>query len=283
MKSWFIFAISLSLLAVLAPGSRAEVAQIDREFMEAHTAELKLLTEEALNRPLNPGESLDVIRELLSVRSMALMELHQQHPLTSLDGIETQDAYDGEVVHALHQVALAGVQADTTLPPQEHAIRFNEVMGDVPDLGEAPVGFMVATLAGVTLATADTLTKYDLLPPDSVDKLAVRLVFYGTSRYERTHADLFLTSQADGFRQNSVIARLRCPNEGATYRVADLKNKLGPEGGVSTIYKLKCNACDAPFDVSFPLELTSRLNKAADRQKLKQEPTPRTPTNGLDP
>ncbi len=259
----------------------ARFAEPDSTFLRSQEAAIEAMAAGGMPKAQSPEGAVEVIRGLLARRDAALRELGKTLPLTQLDGIETQDRYDGAVVDAVNRIAAAAVAADSTLPPEQEAILFQKRLGPMPELGDKPVAFMVLGAAGDAVAGADSARGDPGLSPGSADKLALRLILHGTTVYRRSHDDLIMAAKADGFRQTSVILRMRCPQDGGSYRVTDMKNKIEPDGSIATLYYIKCNICYAPDVVAFPQVLASRLNKAADRQKLKDKPKPARPTEDL--
>lgn len=289
MKTDFKFLAKITGIAlfglalVLGAPAQADFPKLNQSFLDQHLPELELVVETALETAENQAAYLEAARQILILRGEALMELNQKTPLTTFDGIETQDRFDREVVLGLDRVVDAAVAADTTLPSEEEAVVFYQVMGDIPPLGEHPVGFMVLGLSNISVITADTLAARALLPSESIAKLALRLMKHGTDLYGRRVGDIFAENAADNFRQNSVIGRMKCPKDQGAYRINNLKNKLGGDDSISTVYFLQCEACSEPATIRFKLDLPSRLNQAAERQNLKKKPVPRRPDAGLDP
>jgi hypothetical protein len=273
---------ALPLLAASGP-AYARFAQPDSVFLNSNVAEINRLAPVNAPSEVTPPRAVETIRKILRTRDNALRELAGNLPLTEFDGIETQDQYDEQVVLAIHRVARVGVDADSTLPPEADAVRFNSVMGTLPKLGDSPVGFMVLTTTEAALAAADSLGRTRDFSPQNADKLALRMIRYLTSDFAAAREDFIRKAKVDGFRQSSVIMRLRCPKDGGTYRVVEMKNKLGESGEVSTMYFLNCMTCAEPEVLHFKLEVASRLNQAAERQLLKKAPEARRPNPGLDP
>ena len=203
----------LPLLAVPGPAS-ARFAQPDSVFLQSEVAEINRLVQEDCPAASTPQRAVETIRRVLQARVGALRQLAGRLPLTEFDGIETQDQYDEQVVLAINRVARAGVEADSTLPPEADAIRFNTVLGTLPQMGDSPVGFMVLTTAEAALAAADSLERTRDYSPGSADRLALRMIRYVTSDFAAAREDFIRKAKVDGFRQSSVIMRLRCPKDG---------------------------------------------------------------------
>lgn len=279
---------ALSLLALLpllaASGSAsASFAQPDTVFLRSAVVEINRLAQEDTPAASTPRRAVETIRQVLHARLGALRQLADRLPLTQFDGIETQDQYDEQVVLAIHRLARAGVEADSTLPPEADAIRFNTVLGTLPQMGDSPVGFMVLATTEAALAATDSLGRTRDYSPHSADRLALRMIRYVTADFAAAREDFIRKAKVDGFRQSSVIMRLRCPKDGGTYRVVEMKNKLGESGEVSTIYFLNCMICSEPEALHFRLEVASRLNQAAQKQSLKKAPQAKSPNPGLEP
>ena len=279
----------LLLAAVLfAPGllprhAGARIAEPDQAFLDREIPAAAALAAQAVPGVTGPEEALNLVRQILDRRQTALAGLGTTLSLTSFDGIETMDRYDREVLLALDAVAGAGVETDPTLPPEAQAVRFSEVMGTPPDLGDKPVAFMVVELAEILTTTVDLLANDPTAPAPGPAKLALRFLFNATTAYRTVQDDFLVASKAEAFRQSSVILRMRCPRDGATYTVNTMKNKVGATGEISTLYYLECPVCHIPEAVEFPLELATRLNRASERQRLKTPPKPHRPSEGLKP
>jgi hypothetical protein len=278
----FILLAAISFLAA-PPSAAARFAQPDTVFLQSELAEISRLAKADGPSAPTPRWAVGTIGRMLQARVGALGRLAGRLPLTEFDGIETQDLFDEQVVLAVHRVARAGVEADSTLPPEADAVRFNTVLGTLPQMGDSPVGFMVLTTAEAALAAADSLGRTRDYSPASADRLALRMIRYVTADFAAAREDFIRKAKVDGFRQSSVIMRLRCPKDGGTYRVVDMKNKVGESGEVSTIYFLNCMSCSEPEVLQFKLEVASRLNQAAEKQPLKKAPKGKRPNPGLDP
>jgi hypothetical protein len=258
------------------------MAKLDQEFLDTHVPLIDAAITEDPEGITNPVEALEAVRRLIAFRQESLWTLHSRVPLTTFDGIATQDAFDHVIVQALIEITTAGAAGDTTFPI-EHSALFNEVMGPFPDLGNAPAPFMILGLAQMAVTTADSLWSDPRIPRPAVAKLATHLIQAGTTIYAAASADAFATAQASSLHEGSVVVRLRCPTDGGTYRINTLRNKIYGEGDIHTLYYLQCDICAEPALLEFPQELTSKLNRMADRQKLKGEPRGTRSTDGLDP
>ena len=276
-----ITALLLATFAWWSP-AEAELATPDQEFLDTHIPLIDVAVSEDPEGITSTVDALEATGRLLTFRQESLWKLHSRVPLTTFDGIATQDAFDHEVVKALADIMTAAATADTTFPV-EHSALFNEVMGPFPDLGNAPAPFMILGLAEMAINAADSLWSDPRIPQAAVAKLATHLIQAGTTVYAGASADAFATAQSSSMREGSVVVRLRCPKDGGTYRINTLRNKVYAEGDIHTLYYLQCDICAEPALLEFPKELTSKLNKMADRQKLKTEPRGTRPTDGLDP
>ena len=276
--------IAALLLATMAPWSPAEaqLAHLDQEFLDTHVPLIDAAITEDPEGVKNAVDALDATGRLLTFRQEALWTLDSRVSLTTFDGIATQDAFDHLVVQALDDILTAGAAADSTFPI-EHSALFNEVMGPFPDLGNTPAPFMVLGLAQMAIAAADSLWSDPRIPQAAVAKLATHLIHAGTTIYDATISDAFATAGSSSLREGSVVVRLRCPKDRGTYRINTLKNKVSTEGDIHTLYYLQCTVCADPAVLEFRQELTSKLNKMTDKQKLKREPSGTRSTEGLDP
>jgi hypothetical protein len=271
------------LLSAAVPAARADTAKIDQAFLDTQAALIDSLVQQGSSDLTSPTRALEVAHRLLQRRETGLVTLGKTHPLTSFDGIETQDRFDRNVVEALNQVVTRAVEADTTLPPQSQAVLFNKALPMVPALGDKPVAFMVVGMAEASYVAADSLIAHHEVPPRNVAKLALRLMRYATTTYRNAQVDPITAAKAEAMRQSSVILRMRCPKDGGTYKVVQEKNKMHADGSLSRIYWLNCTVCGAPQALEFPLPLASRLNKAGSRQILKETPKAKQPDDGLKP
>ncbi len=284
VRPWTLSPLAALALLVAASGPvSARFAQPDSAFLHSEVAEVRRLVQEDSLTASTPRRAVETIRQVLRARVGALQRLAGRLPLTEFDGIETQDRYDEQVVLAIHRVARVGVEADSTLPPEADAIRFNTVLGTLPQMGDSPVGFMVLITAEAALAAADSLGRARDYSPRSADRLALRMIRYVTADFAAAREDFIRKAKVDGFRQSSVIMRMRCPKDGGAYRVVEMKNKLGDSGEVSTQYFLNCMTCSEPEVLHFRLDVASRLNQAAERQPLKKTPQAKSPNPGLEP
>ncbi len=275
-------------VAVLAPAlhpirAEARFAEPDQAFLDREIPAVQALAARAVPGETGPQQALDIVRQILDRRKAALTELAATHSLTGFDGIETMDRYDRAALLAVNDVAKVGVAADSTLPPEGNALRFAEVMGTPPDLGDKPVAFMVLELAEILVTTADLLENDPVIPAPAPAKLALRSLAGASEAYRTSQEDLLESSKAEAFRQSSVILRMRCPKDGSSYNINSMKNKVSGTGEISTIYFLECPVCHIPQAVEFPLDLATRLNQASARQKLKNPPKPAQPNRGLNP
>jgi len=278
-----ILAAAVLLPGILAPEAGARTAEPDQAFLDREIPAVQALAAQGVPGETGPREALGLIRQILDRRQQALTKLSTTLSLTDFDGLETMDRYDRAVTYALDDVARIGVEADTTLPPESHALRFSEVMGAPPEMGDKPVAFMVLELAQILVTTADLLENDPAAPPPSPAKLALRSLHGATTAYRTALEDILVASKAEGFRQSSVILRMRCPRDGSALKINTMKNKVGAAGEISTLYFLECPVCHVPDVVEFPLELATRLNQASERQRLKTPPEPARPDPGLNP
>ncbi len=275
--------LAVAVLAALARPALAEPAHPDEAFLKAREAAVQEILDRSKDTMSSPEGALQVIRKLLRERDQALVDLQPRQPLTTFDGIETQDRLDRTVVLALNEVVNRGIAADTTLPPEPLAVRYTRVLGPMPELGDKPVAFMVLEMAKVAVAAADTVSRAPDFPERAAAQLAERLIKHATNHYAEIDADLILGAKAKSLRQTSVVMRLRCPKDGGTYNLVNMKNKVYEDGSVSTIYWLNCSTCGSPLALEFPLELMSRLNEAGQPQRLKNKPEKRRPHGDLEP
>ena len=258
-------------------------AQPDMEFVEQESAKINTLVQSLLPQATTPGGAFEAASRILAARNEALQHLNGVLPLTTFDGIVTQDHFDNRVVEALARVVDKGRAAEGDEPPQEDAIYFSVILGELPPLGKAPVGFMVLQHANMAAASVEALDKDPAITGDNARKLALRLMERAISQYEESHVDDFARHQSDGFHQSSVIVRLRCPTDNSTYRIVNQKNKMGAAGEMSTLYYLKSNSTYEELVLEFPLSYLTRLNQASELQELKEAAQPVNASRDLDP
>jgi len=273
--------LAVGILIAFAAPARAERATIDEDFLKPQIAKVEALTQEMLKEDHGPLESLEATRKLALTRHEALLELDSRHPLTTFDGIETQDRYDSVVARSLYKILDAGFHADSTAAPGDVVAKFSKALGPFPDLGPTPVGFMVMGLADLVLAGYDKVVQeHPAVSKLALAKAATQLLYAGTYIHHVSHEDQFADANASDFRYSSVIMRLRCPKDGGTYRVMNNKNKVNETGEISTVYYLECTTCKDTREIEFKLDLQTRLNQMADKQKMKKKPKT---SEGLNP
>lgn len=271
-----------AILVALASPALAERATLDQEFLDSEIPRLQALADSLEQGAVGPLETLEAARTLSATRHEALLQLDRLHPLTTFDGIETQDRYDLEVTRRLYDVLDAGFHADSTAAPAAVVKKFADTLGPFPDLGPTPVGFMVMGMVDLVVAAYDELLQKD--PEVSrvgAAKAATQLLYAGAYLHHLAHEDQFADANSSDFRYSSVILRLRCPKDGGTYRIVSNKNKVNKAGEISTVYALECTTCKTTREIEFKLELQSRLNQMADRQKMKKKS--KIPEEGLNP
>jgi len=270
-----------AILIALASPARAERATVDQGFLDTEIPRIQTLADSLRQGAVGPLETLEAARTLSAARREALQQLDRLHPLTTFDGIETQDRYDLQVAKSLYAVLATGFHADSTAAPAGIVKKFGDTLGPFPDLGPTPVGFMVMGLTDLALAAADELMQKDPgISRVGVAKAATQLLYAGAYLHHLAHEDEFADANASDFRYTSVILRLRCPKDGGKYKVLSNKNKVNEAGEISTVYKLQCTTCQTEREIEFKLDLQSRLNQMADRQKMKKKPKT---TEGLNP
>jgi len=270
--------------AVLGPAPAFAVrANPDLAFVARESAAIDSLAAALLPKAGSPAGAVAAVEQVLDARNAALRRLNEKLPLTTFDGIETGDRYDTGVVLALKQIVDMGRAAEGEAPPQEDAIYFSVILGEIPPLGKSPVGFMVLQHAHMAVNAVNALDNDPAISGDSARKLALRFMEQGMSLYAVSHVDAYALHEADSFRQSSVVVRLRCPTDGSTYRITDQKNKLGPNGEMSTLYYLKSNTTYEELVLEFPLPYVTRLNQAGERQELKEKPLPTKASSDVEP
>jgi hypothetical protein len=268
-----------AVLGCVASAASADVPQADRAFLDAHVPAVAALRALA-DSVRSPEDAVELIRRTLVQRRMDLGTLQAKLPLTTLNGIETQDHYDTSVLDAVHRLALAGMVADTSAIAPEDMKAFGIRMGQLPDLGNKPVPFMVLGLAEMALVAADSTQ--GVLPRRTSSRIAAYVIGNATNRFYQSRGEEVMAASAQNFRESSIVMRLRCPKDGSTYRLNSKQNRMDADKSVTTLLYLQCNECRTPLLLEFPYELATKLNRMADKQKLGPAPEPKRPTS-VDP
>jgi len=270
--------------SLLVPGAAlADRANPDTTFIETQRASVLDHLDGILASVMTPSQALESVSLLLLDRRGANAELGSRLSPTSLDGIETQDEVDRIFLSAIHAVSHAGVQADTAASPVELALRFGEHLGEIPGMGASPLPFMLLSLAELAVATADSMRRTPDFPETEAAKLALRLIHTATHDQVESSGNIVERARTEQFRHKSVLVRMRCPKDGAPYRTIDMKTKIHGNGDVATIYFLNCTVCGEAVTVDYVGEVASKLNRIADRQKIRGKPRPTPPPRRLDP
>jgi hypothetical protein len=210
-----------------------------------------------------PVEAYQVIKVLLETRATGLATLNESQPLTSFNGAMTQDVYDDVVLRAVGEMLDDALALDPEIPEQ-YQERFASIEEAIPVMGETPVAFMVLTLAQMAVTGADSLMQEPSVSEEAVASLALGLMNVGWELYEKSNEDLFARSEANKLRHSSVVYRMRCPVDGGSYAVKNMKNKINADNSISILYYLECEIDDATEMIAFPQELTSRLNQLGE-------------------
>jgi len=271
------------LVLAAAPTARADTAKVDKAFLETQNAATDSILQAGSSSLGSPTAALEVAHRLLVHRENALVALGKRLPLTTFNGIETQDRFDRHVVETLHKALTTAVAGDTTLPPQSEAVAFNQALPMVPALGDKPVAFMVVGMAEASLVAADSLIARREVPAPDAAELSLRLMHYATNTYMQAQEDPLTQAKAETMREGSVVLRMRCPKDGGIYKVVQEKNKIHENGSLSHIYWLNCTECGAAQSIEFPMKLATRLNQAGARQILEKTPKGKQPDDGLKP
>jgi hypothetical protein len=243
-----------------------EIPTADQAFLDNAIPPLREVTDRAVAVSQSVSGAMTGLRDLLGERRKVLHDLQQQHPITDLTGIETGDQYDAQVMVSVRRVAAAGAASDTTHPAQETIEPIEGALDALPDLGKAPIAFMVLGYTELALATADSLIAKGA-SPSLVGHVVLDHVVTATDLAVRVGEDFFGNSASQSSRQDLVVARLRCPKDGSVYKLNAMKNQVHEEGDISTLYYLQCMKCGEARLIEFPQELASRLNRMAERQK----------------
>jgi len=270
-------------LTVAVSAAEAVTANPDQEFLDAQAESLRVLAARFQPAAGSTDEAFRALSRFVADRGKALKTIDAKLPLTTFDGIETQDRYDDLVVRAMAPILRAAVQAAGKAPPEDDAVRFLTLLGDLPELNESPVAFMVLEYAKRAVLAAQSLEKDPEFSPETARELAVRLADRAVGIYQESHSDDLSVSFADAFRQSAVIARLRAPSDGSTYRISAERNKLNPDGSISHLYFLRSNTTYEELILEFPLRYVSKLQQVSERQKLKHTPRALHPDQGLEP
>jgi hypothetical protein len=259
---------------LLSGAARAEVPTPDQDFLDRSEAELLSLVD-SLTTGLHSTEgALAGLRRILAERERTLLELHATNPLTDLTGIETQDQYDSKVLSAVARLLAVNRTAGGAPPGPEEIAMFDAALGNLPDLGKEALPFMVLiVLEKIVLAADSLVARGDM---DAAEAASTALGFAQTAMNKAMVGDKDFLSESgrQDFRQNSVILRMRCPKDNGVYRVNNMKNWIQETGDISRLYYLQCAVCAEPRLVAFSLDLASRLNRMAVRQRQIRPATP---------
>lgn len=260
--------LAAGFLGTLSP-AWAEIPVVNREFLNSHVPAVRALAEEPVD---GAQDAAMLLKRILITRAQAQQDLFQVEPEGSLDGIITMDTYDDEAVLALYAVTENYVQQDPVLPPDDYLIRFQQLTSGAPDLGNAPVGFMVLGMTGMLLNAADSLKQDPDLDPGIVDKTAVQMSHLGTDLFHKAYSDAqedpTLARSSGQFYRSSVILRLRCPKDNGTYELTNMKNRVDDNGDIYSLSYVACSVCGDSRVIEFRQELASRLNRMNERQDL---------------
>lgn len=261
--------------------SWAVLAQPDEAFLEEKAKAIDTMADTHRAAAQTTLGAYQAMADFMAFRQKALQELDKKQPLTTFNGIETQDRLDDNILRVLYPLVSAGVRAETDAPLEDDAIYFATIMGDPPPLGDSPVGFMALEYANLAIKTVNILAGDQAISEAAAKKLALRLSHQAFTLYQDTHNDPLAVNYADTFRQSSVIVRLRDPEDGSTYRIMAQKNKIA-EGGKAmyTVYQLRSNGNYKDLTLEFPLRYISRLHQVSEKQKLTKKPKP---TSGSGP
>jgi hypothetical protein len=277
-------ALPLGILAgVLVSGpAAARMAVPDQTFLEDQTGQLEALRDSLLTRSESPPVILDGVRQVLVLRQEALQQLEERLLLTGLDGIETQDLLDDAVVRAIHDL-VKNVEIDTTTIDEEEAFLYAEALVGVPPLGESPVGFMVLQFADLAIQASDDVRDGAHIGENHAALLALNAVRHATNLYMSLDEDIVSQDRRATFRQNSVLFRLRCPEDQGGYGIVKQRNRLLPDDAIARVNTLVCTECGDTLMVTFPLILPSALNQRSQKQHLEEKPQAPRGSGGVEP
>lgn len=243
----------------------------------------KIVADDALKQPMTYEHAILTITQLVKLRREALSEINSETPLTSFDGIETQDQYDLEAIQSLLAITHAATDQDSTPSLVEYHQRLAEAIGAFPALGDSPVAFMIYVLAELTIVALDKLWTDPSLSREETAKTAVVLIHAGALIFDASTSETLFRSKASGFRQSSVMARLRCPFDQGTYAISKMKNRIDEEGNITTVYYATCEVGAETIVLDFPQYLASRLNRIAKKQKIKKNRKIPHKNQGVEP
>ena len=251
-RSFWVFLI----LAVVASGAPADLTaglpKADQEMLDQHIPKAQDLVKTALERPMTYERAILELTQLIGLRREALIEINSRTPLTTFDGIETQDLYDLAAIQSLISITTAAAEADPTLPLREYHQHLANAMGTFPALGDHPVAFMVYGLVELTILGVDKLWQDSALSREESAKAAVALIHAGALIFDTSANETLFKSNAAGLRQSSVVARLRCPVDQGTYAISQMKNRVDEVGNITTIHYIACEVCQETMALDFP-------------------------------
>lgn len=279
--------LTISFLVILTtwtPGNvDADLPSPDQAMLDRLLPRAKAVTDEALKQPMTYEHAILTIKHLVELRREALIEINGKTPLTSFDGIETQDRYDLRAIQSLLDITHTATKQDTTPPPREYHRHLGEAMGSFPALGDSPVAFMIYGLTDLVIRGLDRLWANPLLSREEAAKTAVVIIHAAALIFDVTTNDNLFQSNAAGLRQSSVVARLRCPVDQGTYAVSQMKNRVDAVGNIATLYTVSCQVCSEPIVLEFPQYLATRLNRMAEKQKIKKNRKSPRNARGVEP
>jgi len=262
--------------------ARARLAQPDQDFLAEETGQLSALTDSLAAGTESPSATMNAVRTLLAARADAVTRLGAKLPLTSLDGIETLDLLDDAVVRDLHSL-VADTEVDTSSLGEDEAFLFAEAMVGVPPLGDAPVGFMIVDFAEFAVAAADSVEEAAHIGENQAALLGLSAIRHATDLYLSLDQDLISQDRRASFRQSSILYRLRCPKDDASYDLASQRNRVLPDRALARLNILVCSVCGDTLEVTFPLVLPTALQQRTPEQHLEKKPHSPGPAGQVEP
>jgi len=278
-----IFALLPTLVALAASPALGAVPQVDQAFLDEERIWVDTVASGQAAAVSNAVDAAEALRALLGHRAEALTRLNLTSPLTTADGLETQDLYDDMIIRAANRVIQQAKTLDLPEPTGDDAIYFASMMEAPPALGGNPVGFMTLGMVALGVRANHDLADDPAITVEASAQLTLRIAAAAVNNYLEAHVDELARYNANQFRHNAVIMRLRCPKDDGTYRLSNQKNKLRNGNQFSTIYFLKCNICYEEVELEYPVAYVTRLQEVSEPQDLKKEPEAARPAGGVDP
>jgi hypothetical protein len=267
-----------------APAAAQAPSVSPSEMMEHGQRNLEIKLAELLPKVTDARTALAAIREFNDIRRLAQRVVAMDYPLDDFTGILLVDSYDERYAAAIDTIGVRFLSLDQTLPPVAAAVIFRDRLGDLPQIGDTPAGFVVAFVIGRCAAAAtglpDTLSS---AMRDGVTEIAVRAIAELAHNYMATRMGE-ARQKSDDFWHLSVIQRLRCAEHASGYTMQEERNGLKLDGSLYRRYVVKCDKGGETRKLDFDLGAMGALTQTGGRQNLRKAITnPGARKPGVDP